>query len=99
MTVNISHETESKLSEIAQREGLDAASVIEKLVREYKPVVPDRLTADNDPLLAQIEARLASAPTDLDAIRAAEEDLEQLMRSMNASREAVGGRLPFPTLK
>ncbi len=56
-------------------------------------------TAEPDPTLAWLEARIASAPTDPEAIREAEEDLNDLMRNMNVNREATGERIPFPDAK
>ncbi len=52
-----------------------------------------------DPTSAWLEARIASAPTDPDAIREAEQDLNELMRNMNANRQATGERVPFPDVK
>jgi hypothetical protein len=57
--------------------------------------VPDNNT-DVDPTMAWLQARIASAPTDPAAINEAEEDLNELMRNMNANRAATGERIPFP---
>lgn len=70
------------------------------MVKAYQPSsVHGAYTAENDPLVARLEARIASAPTDPEAIREAEEDLNELMRNMNANRAETGGRLPFPDVK
>jgi hypothetical protein len=57
--------------------------------------IPDAAGSD-DPTLAWLEARIAAAPTDADEIQEAEEDMRELMRNMNANRQATGERIPFP---
>ncbi len=101
MTLNVSAQIEARLLDVARQEGIDPANLVDKMVREYRLIVStarleSKLTAENDPLVARLENRIASAPTDPDAIREAEEDLIDLMRNMNANRAATGGRLPFP---
>jgi hypothetical protein len=107
MTINVSPQIEATLFDFAQQEGVDPVVLIEKMVREYRPTagaalnpsVQPKFTAENDPLVARLEARIAAAPTDPDAIREAEEDLYDLMRNMNANRAATCGSLPFPDIK
>jgi len=60
--------------------------------------MPDE-PAENDPTLSWLQARIASAPTDQEQVREAEEDLRDLMRNMNANRKVTGERIPFPDVK
>jgi hypothetical protein len=106
MTLNVSPQIEAKLFDVARQEGIEPGALIEKMVREYRPAAAVRTspaqpkyTAENDPLIARLDALLAAAPTDPEAIREAEEDMNDLMRNMNANRSAVGGRIPFPEAK
>jgi hypothetical protein len=103
MTVNVSAQVEARLFDFARQEGIDPATLIEKMVAEYRPIKgppaakpKQKLTATNDPLMARLEARIAAAPTDPEAISEAEDDMNELMRNMNASRAATGERIPFP---
>lgn len=43
-----------------------------------------------------LEARIAQAPTDPQAIREAEEDLAEFKRNMNKPCKEVGARLLYP---
>jgi hypothetical protein len=59
----------------------------------------EKPTSHNDPTLAYLEARIANAPTDPEAIREAEEDLLDFMRNMNVPRKETGARLHFPDVE
>ena len=103
LTLNVSPQIEAKLFDFARQEGIDPTALIEKMVKEYRliatpqgPESQPKFTVANDPLMARLEARIAAAPTDPEAIREAEEDLNELMRNMNANRAATGERIPFP---
>lgn len=54
---------------------------------------------ENDPTIALLESWIAQAPTDPEAIREAEEDLNEFKRNMNANRTITGERLPYPEVK
>ena len=103
MTLNVSPQTEAKLIDAAKRQGIDPSSLVEKLVRDYEMAAnaseadtAQKHTAENDPLMARLEARLEAAPTDPDLVRDAEEDLAEFMRLMNATRREAGARIPYP---
>lgn len=51
---------------------------------------------ENDVALAIIEQRLANAPTDVDAIEDAEDELRELQQALNATRRAAGARILYP---
>lgn len=89
MTLTVSPQTEAKLIDVAKQEGIDPSKLIEKLIQEYETNRTPRngepqqkLTAENDPLMARLEARIAAAPTDPDAIQEAEQDLTEFMRNI-----------------
>ena len=104
MTLNVSPQMEAKLFEAAKQEGIDPSKLIEKLIQEYEPNVKplnaeppqQKFTAENDPLMERLEARIAAAPIDPEAIQEAEQDLKEFMRNMNAARKEIGARLPYP---
>jgi hypothetical protein len=98
MTLNLSPQVEAKLFDCAKQEGIDPAELVEKMVKAYSPAAPASVvyTADNDPLMARLEARIAMAPTDPETVREAEEDVNEFMRNMNASRKEIGARLLYP---
>ena len=101
MSIEISPQIEARIMNFARQEGIEPSALIEKLVEAYRPPVPvpPVYTAENDPLMARLEAAIAQAPTDPDEIREAEEDLLEFMRNMNANRRAVGGRIPYPDIE
>ena len=46
--------------------------------------------------IALLKSWIAQAPTDPEEIRAAEEELREFKRNMNANRAATGERIPYP---
>ena len=54
------------------------------------------LTVENDPTIALLESWIATAPTDPEAVREAEEDLREFKRNMNLPRRETGTRLHYP---
>jgi hypothetical protein len=101
VTLNISPQVEARLFDFAKQEGIDPAALVEKMVKAYHPevAVPTGYTAENDPLMARLDARIAQAPTDEVAIQEAEADLAEFMRNMNASRKELGARLHYPEVE
>ena len=101
MTLNISPQIEARLNDFARQEGIEPATLIEKMVQAYCPEVPPPsvYTAENDPLMARLEARIARAPADPAAIQEAEADLVEFMRNMNAPRKETGARLLYPEVE
>jgi hypothetical protein len=101
MTLNLSPQIEASLYDFARQEGIDPASLVEKMVKAYSPatLVPPVYTVENDPLMARLEARIAQAPTDPVMIQEAEADLSEFMRNMNAPRNEAGARLHYPEVE
>jgi hypothetical protein len=66
--------------------------VVEETPTENAPL-PD---PQNEASIALLKSWIAQAPTDPEAIRAAEEDLREFKRSLNAPRKETGARLHFP---
>ncbi len=46
--------------------------------------------------IALLRSWIAQAPTDPEEIRAAEEELREFQRNLNANRVATGERIPYP---
>jgi hypothetical protein len=101
MTLNVSPFIEAKLIDFARQEGVDPATLVERMLKAYHPASKpsSTYTAENDPLMARLEARIAEAPTDPLTIKDAEEDLAEFMRNMNAPRKETGGRLLYPEVE
>ena len=101
MTLDISPEIEAGLNDFARQEGIEPATLIEKMVQAYRPAVPTPsvYTAENDPLMARLEARIAQAPTDPAAIQEAETELMEFMLHMNSPRKETGARLLYPEVE
>jgi hypothetical protein len=71
------------------------------MVAAYHPIAkqPSIYTAENDPLMARLEARIAQAPSDPAEIQEAEADLQEFMRNMNVPRKESGTRLLYPEVE
>jgi hypothetical protein len=60
------------------------------------PKAPGEGAPEDDPTIALLEAWIAAAPTDPEAVREAEADLLEFKRNMNAPRQEAGARLLYP---
>lgn len=60
---------------------------------EQEAALPDPANAAS---IALLKSWIAQAPTDPEAIRAAEEDLREFQRNMNQPRKEAGARLLYP---
>ena len=97
MTINVSPLTEARLFDFARQEGIDPGALVEKMVEAYRPAPAHSVyTPENDPLMAQLTALIAQAPTNPTDIHDAEADLLEFMRNMNAPRKETGARLLYP---
>ena len=101
MTLNVSPHAEARLFDFARQESIEPAALVEKMVHAYRPTKQTApiYTADNDPLMAQLAALIAQAPTDPAELQEAEEDLKDFMRNMNAPRRETGARLLYPEVE
>jgi hypothetical protein len=108
MTLNIEFtpQEEAWLHDQAAQQGIPPAEIIRRLVDEHLPepvqtVVPELnaplIDAKNATAIAYLDRRIQEEATDdPEAIRQAEEEVEELKRNLNANRAATGERLVFP---
>jgi hypothetical protein len=93
ITIELTPEEDARLQAAAQQSGVDASECARRLVTRQLP-----------PLDAQAHATLAllqqwereDQTADPEAIRQAEEDMQEFERSMNAPRLAAGSRPLYP---
>lgn len=104
--LDVSKQIEARFAALAEQSGKDPEALFEAMVMQYQSSVKNsqfsretKFTADNDPLMARLEARIAAAPTSPEEIRDAEEDMRDLMRRLNANRKETGERIPFPEVQ
>ena len=69
--------------------------VLEQPAGEETPLVDPDAAAS----IALLKSWIAQAPTDLEAIREAEEDLREFKRNMNVPRKEAGARVHFPEVE
>jgi hypothetical protein len=62
-------------------------------------VFTEASAVESDPTIALLESWLATAPTEPEAIREAEEDLREFKRNMNIPRKEAGARLLYPEVE
>ena len=101
--LDVNPQIEARFNALARQRGVDQNTLFETMLTVFDKVankvdIVPKFTAANDPLIARLEAQIASAPTDPDDIREAEEDMNELMRNLNANRRATGERIPFPDI-
>jgi len=93
LTINLTREEEERLRTAAQKEGIDPAELVRKLVTEHLPPVHD----ENAASIALLQAWLAEDATDdPEELRQAREELEAFKAGMNAERERAGARRLYP---
>ena len=106
LTIELTPEQEAKLAAAARRQKIAPQAVIQKLVTLLPPAEPisrdqpqftSSVDPENDASIALLNSWLAEDATDdPSAIKAAEEDLAEFKRNMNAPRKEAGARLLFP---
>ena len=96
MTIDFSPQEEATLAAAAQQTGVAPAEYVRKLVQEHLPATNP---SGEDPTIVLLEAWIAQAPTDPEAVREAEEDLDEFMRNMNQTRREAGARLLYPEVE
>ena len=92
LTLKLSPEEEARLTVAAERCGVDPGEFARQLLREHlPPLTPGEATR------ALLRAwREEDETDDPSALEAAETDLEEFKRSVNAERARAGARLLFP---
>jgi len=99
--LDVKPQVEERFNALARLRGVDQSTLFETMLTVFDSTPHEvnpapKYTAANDPLVARLEALIAEAPTDPEAIREAEDDMNELMRNLNANRRATGERIPFP---
>ncbi len=92
LTITLTQE-EVRLRAAAQKEGIDPADLVRKLVTEHLPPTPDENAASIALLQSWLEE---DATDDPDEVRQAQAELEAFKRALNAERERAGARLIYP---
>jgi len=89
LTIDLTQEEEMRLRAAAQKEGIDPAELVRKLVTEHLPPAQD----ENAASIALLESWLTEDATDdPDEVQQAQEELEAFKRAINAERERAGAR-------
>lgn len=93
--LDVSPQAEERFADLARQRGVDQSTLFETMLTVFDKAAQKiestpKFTAANDPLIARLEAQIAAAPTDPDEIRDAEEDMNELMRNLNANRSSIG---------
>ena len=100
ITVEFTPEEEARLRATAQEKGVEVPQLVKDVVARHLldtqdgPPAPPR--TKNDPVIALLESWLAEAPTDPEEIRAAQEELNDLLHNLNQNRLATGERPILP---
>src|SRR5579871_5240633 len=98
--IELSPPIEAPIEQEARKAGVTPAELVADLVRKSfsTPIDPEEQKRLNAPSVALMESWLAAAekPRTAEEEAAAEEDMQDLMRSLNASRREAGERLHFP---
>ncbi len=90
LMIDLSPDVETRLQQEATRRGIDKAEYARQLIESSLPAPRNALSA----LLRSW--REEDATDDPEEIKAAEEELAEFKRAMNANRAATGERLLFP---
>lgn len=96
--LTLNPQVSERLSAAARIRGVEPAEVLESLVTEYLPSIDPAATLfpATGRAAGRLRARLAAEATDdPEAIREAQEALDEMKRSMNAERESSGAEPVF----
>ena len=103
MTLHIDFppQTEDWINAEARQRGLLPVDVVRRVVAERVATSSNystpAITAENAAAIAYLDNKLKNDATDdVDEIRRANEEFEELMRNLNANRTATGERSVFP---
>lgn len=93
LTITLTVEEEARLRAAAQREGIDPAELVHRLVRAHLQPTPD----ENATSIALLRSWLAEDTTDnSDDMQQAQAELEALKQAINTERERAGARRIYP---
>jgi len=106
LTIELTPGQGALLLAAAQAEGIEAPTLAHRFVLEHLPTAAltptgaspsSAIDAENQAAIDLLQSWLQQEATDdPEAIRRADEEVEELMRNLNANRAATGERLVFP---
>jgi hypothetical protein len=100
LILDLSHEDEMRLEELARQRGMAPAEAALQLVVDHLPPVADgnsRIDGENAAAIAFLRRRIGEeASSDPREIANAEAEVEEMKRDLNANRAETGERLLFP---
>lgn len=106
LTIDLTPTQEAQLLAVAESEGLDPQTLLQRLVSEQLPAAMERrnlvapavpISAENQAAIALLDSWIAEDATDdPEELRRAEEELAEFKRQMNANRVASADTLVFP---
>jgi len=97
--LDVSPQTEARLTAAARQRGIDVASLIEKLAVDYLPpanIPQGSADEESAAVIAMLEGFLTESPTDPEEQRQAEIEFEEFKQNLNANRVEAGERPLFP---
>ncbi len=98
--IDFSPQASERLAAAARSRGVEPKALLEDLVVEHLPPSAAIIDGEKDATIALLQSWLdEDATNDPDEIRAAEEELAELKRNMNAPRKEAGERLLFPDVE
>jgi hypothetical protein len=104
VTIELTPQQGEHLQQTAQAEGLDLATLVQRLVTEHVPTTPasppdsssSTISEKNKAAIAMLQSWIAEGLTaDPEEVRQAEAEVEELKRNLNANRAATGERPVF----
>lgn len=95
IVIDLPNSQEARLRTEAARVGISVSELVTRTIAERFPTP----TEDDAQALALIEQWLSQVPTEPDQIRAAEEDLLEFQRAINATRREAGARIIYPDVE
>lgn len=93
LTITLTQEEEVRLRAAAQKEGIDPADLVRKLVTAHLPPAHDENAASIALLQSWLEEDATDDPGE---VQQAQEELEVFKQAINAERERAGARRIYP---
>jgi hypothetical protein len=95
LVIDLPPAQESQLKREAERQGTTVDELVSRSVARLFPTLDEETVR----AIELIDQWIASAPTDPEKIREAEEDLLTFQRAINETRANAGARLLYPDVK
>ena len=93
LTIHLTPAEEGRLRTAAQMEGIPPAELVQKLVTDHLPPMPEENAASIALLQSWLEE---DATDDPDELQQAQTELEAFKQAINAERERAGARRIYP---